>query len=75
MVRLVIWDPMADLFRSINEIAPNPAKSFCLLQINNGVFVKVTKATQPVLLSHISHTGAPCSNAHILVSCFNILVQ
>ena len=38
--------------RGINEIAPKPRKIlqlFRLLQINNGVFVKVTKATQQML--------------------------
>lgn len=37
---------------SINEIAPKPRKILQLLrllQINNGVFVKVTKATQQML--------------------------
>ena len=40
------------LFESINEIAPKPRKVLQLLrllQINNGVFVKVTKATQQML--------------------------
>jgi len=39
-------------FHSINEIAPKPRKILQLLrllQINNGVFVKVTKATQQML--------------------------
>ena len=38
--------------RGINEIAPKPRKILQLLrllQINNGVFVKVTKATQQML--------------------------
>ncbi|KAF8557317.1 60S ribosomal protein L7 [Imleria badia] len=38
--------------RGINEIAPKPRKIlqlFRLLQINNGVFVKVTRATQQML--------------------------
>ncbi|KAG6376507.1 60S ribosomal protein L7 [Boletus reticuloceps] len=38
--------------RGINEIAPKPRKIlqlFRLLQINNGVFLKVTKATQQML--------------------------
>ncbi|KAH8104223.1 ribosomal L30 N-terminal domain-containing protein, partial [Phellopilus nigrolimitatus] len=38
--------------RGINEIAPKPHKILqflCLIQINNGVFVKVTKATQQML--------------------------
>lgn len=37
---------------SINEIAPKPRKILQLLrllQINNGVFVKVTKATEQML--------------------------
>lgn len=37
---------------SINEIAPKPRKILQLLrllQINNGVFIKVTKATQQML--------------------------
>lgn len=41
-----------DRTRSINEIAPKPRKILQLLrllQINNGVFVKVTKATQQML--------------------------
>ncbi|KIM80682.1 hypothetical protein PILCRDRAFT_789493, partial [Piloderma croceum F 1598] len=41
-----------DLFRSIDKIAPNPRKILqlpCLLQINNNVFVEVTKATQQML--------------------------
>lgn len=39
-------------FHSINEIAPKPRKILQLLrllQINNGVFVRVTKATQQML--------------------------
>ncbi len=39
-------------YPSINEIAPKPRKILQLLrllQINNGVFVKVTKATQQML--------------------------
>ena len=42
----------SDLMRSINEIAPKPRKILQLLrllQINNGVFVKVTKATEQML--------------------------
>ena len=38
--------------RGINEIAPKPRKILQLLrllQINNGVFVKVTKATEQML--------------------------
>ncbi|KAH8111092.1 ribosomal L30 N-terminal domain-containing protein, partial [Phellopilus nigrolimitatus] len=38
--------------RGINEIAPKPCKILqlsCLFQINNSVFVKVTKATQQML--------------------------
>lgn len=38
--------------RGVNEIAPKPRKILQLLrllQINNGVFVKVTKATQQML--------------------------
>lgn len=41
-----------DVASSINEIAPKPRKILQLLrllQINNGVFVKVTKATQQML--------------------------
>ena len=37
---------------SINEIAPKPRKILQLLrllQINNGIFVKVTKATEQML--------------------------
>ena len=37
---------------SVNEIAPKPRKILQLLrllQINNGVFVKVTKATEQML--------------------------
>ena len=39
-------------FPSVNEIAPKPRKILQLLrllQINNGVFVKVTKATEQML--------------------------
>lgn len=42
----------SDLLNSINEIAPKPRKILQLLrllQINNGVFVKVTKATEQML--------------------------
>ncbi len=42
----------AYLFLSINEIAPKPRKILQLLrllQINNGVFVKATHATQQML--------------------------
>ncbi len=41
-----------DMCTSINNIAPKPRKIlqlFRLLQINNGVFVKVTKATEQML--------------------------
>lgn len=41
------------MWRSINNIAPKPRKILQLLrllQINNGVFVKVTKATSEMLL-------------------------
>ena len=40
------------LLSSINEIAPKPRKILQLLrllQINNGVFVRVTKATEQML--------------------------
>ena len=52
MAHLTIWDLTTDLYCSINEIAPKPRKILQLLrllQINNGVFVKVTKATQQML--------------------------
>src|ERR1700733_13968956 len=52
MVHLAMWDPTANLYCSINEIAPKPRKILQLLrllQINNGVFVKVTKATEQML--------------------------
>jgi large subunit ribosomal protein L7e len=52
MVHLAMWDPTANLYCSINEIAPKPRKILQLLrllQINNGVFVKVTKATRQML--------------------------
>ena len=42
----------ADVMNSVNEIAPKPRKILQLLrllQINNGVFVKVTKATEQML--------------------------
>ena len=49
-----IWFGLSgsDLVNSINEIAPKPRKILQLLrllQINNGVFVKVTKATEQML--------------------------
>ena len=43
---------MSEQYRSVNEIAPKPRKILQLLrllQINNGVFVKVTKATEQML--------------------------
>ena len=43
---------MSDLSSSINEIAPKPRKILQLLrllQINSGVFVKVTRATEQML--------------------------
>jgi large subunit ribosomal protein L7e len=47
----MLW-PRADTRRSISKIAPKPKKILQLLrllQINNGVFVRVTKATQQML--------------------------
>jgi len=52
MAHLAIWDSTANLHCSINAIAPKPRKILQLLrllQINNRVFVKVTKATQQML--------------------------
>lgn len=50
--RTVTWGTNADHFLSISKIAPKPKKILQLLrllQINNGVFVRVTKATQQML--------------------------
>lgn len=47
---IVAW--FQSTFFSINEIAPKPRKILQLLrllQINNGVFVKATRATQQML--------------------------
>lgn len=47
------WTLTRPLFNSINNIAPKPKKILQLLrllQINNGVFVKVSKATSQMLL-------------------------
>ena len=57
-IRGCVYNPIgsewskSDLLNSVNEIAPKPRKILQLLrllQINNGVFVKVTKATEQML--------------------------
>lgn len=57
--------------RGINEIAPKPRKILQLLrllQINNGVFVKVTKATEQMLrLVEPYVTYGYAENPYILV--------
>jgi ribosomal protein L30/L7E len=48
----VLFFLFVNIDTSINEIAPKPRKIMQLLrllQINNGVFVKVTRATQQML--------------------------
>ena len=52
MLYLLMLESGINSYCSINEIAPKPRKILQLLrllQINNGVFVKVTKATQQML--------------------------
>lgn len=55
---------------SINEIAPKPRKILQLLrllQINNGVFVKVTRATQQMLRLVEPYITYGC--VHVIFSC------
>ena len=66
MLYLLVLESGINSYCSINEIAPKPRKILQLLrllQINNGVFVKVTKATQQMLRLVVS---TPSGEKHSL---------